>query len=163
MAIPAANEGSDASPLVRLEHALHPYVVFFILPLFAFANAGVALVGVPRESFFHPVTLGVTLGLFVGKQMGVVVATAIALRMGFAQLPADVTLRQLYGAAVLTGIGFTMSLFVGTLAFPPPLYAMEVKLGVLAGSLSSGLLGHILLRTGSSPKPELGVELARTG
>lgn len=148
LAIPAARGSGDASPLVRLEHALHPYVAFLILPLFAFANAGVNLAGTPRESYFHPVTLGVGLGLFLGKQIGVMAAVVLALRLGLARLPADVTLRQIYGVSVLTGIGFTMSLFIGSLAFAPPLYAVEVKLGVLAGSLLSGVLGYTLLRLG---------------
>lgn len=154
LAIPASalggNEDDEGSPLTRLEHALHPYVTFFVLPLFAFANAGVALANVSRDALFHPVTAGIVLGLFIGKQAGVLTAMVLARRLGLVRFPPDVTARQIYGVAVLTGVGFTMSLFIGTLAFPPPLLVVEVKVGVLCGSLLSGLLGYILLRRGSS-------------
>lgn len=150
LAIPASGRGEDDAPLARLEHALHPYVTYFILPLFAFANAGVSL-DVSRAALLHPVTSGITFGLFIGKQAGVMAAIMIGRITGWARMPQGVTPLQIYGVAVLTGVGFTMSLFIGTLAFPPPLYIVEVKLGVLAGSLLSGALGYILLRYGAAP------------
>jgi NhaA family Na+:H+ antiporter len=145
LAIPAAEE-NGASPLTRLESALHPWVTFFILPVFAFANAGIALSQVTGDVFTHPVTLGIVLGLFLGKQIGVLSAVYAARRFNWVVLPRGATARQFYGVAVLTGVGFTMSLFIGMLAFIPPLYNAELKVGVLAGSLVSGLAGYMILR-----------------
>ncbi len=150
LAVPASADASGASPLTRLEHAVHPYVTFFILPLFAFANAGVALADVTRGALLHPVTLGIALGLFFGKQAGVLAAVTLARRAGWVRLPADATPLQFYGVVVLTGVGFTMSLFIGSLAFTPPLYSVELKIGVLGGSLVSGIVGYLLLRRGST-------------
>ncbi len=153
LAIPAASDRPDSSPLTRLEHALHPYVTFAILPLFAFANAGVDLAGVTRASLLHHVTIGIAFGLFVGKQAGVMAAIYAARRFGLVRLPGDASVLQVYGVAILTGVGFTMSLFIGTLAFVPPLYVVEVKVGVLGGSLLAGLAGFLVLRL-SATRPK---------
>jgi len=134
-----------APPLLRLEHALHPWVTFAILPLFAFANAGIPLADSTMSVLSHPVTLGVALGLFAGKQLGVMLAIGLGLVLKIGALPAGATLRQLYAMAVLTGIGFTMSLFIGTLAFDDIAYDVPVRLGVLGGSILSAALGYALL------------------
>jgi Na+:H+ antiporter, NhaA family len=135
------------SMLLRLEHALVPWNSYLIVPLFGFANAGVALEGIGFEQLLDPIPLGVLLGLFVGKQVGIFGAILIADRTGFAKRPAGASWLQLWGTTVLCGIGFTMSLFIAALAFPgQPLFIEEAKLGVLLGSLCSSLLGYALLR-----------------
>ncbi|MGQ8365638.1 Na+/H+ antiporter NhaA [Glaciecola sp. 1036] len=133
--------------LHHLEHKLHPWVSFAILPIFAFANAGVTLVGTTADQVFNPIVIGVMLGLFVGKQVGIFGACYLAVKSGFAKLPAGVTFQQLYGASILCGIGFTMSLFIGSLAFETasPDYLNSVKVGVLAGSIISAILGGIVI------------------
>ena len=134
------------SPLHRLEHALHKPVAFLIVPLFGFANAGLSFAGLSPSAILDPVPLGVALGLFIGKQVGVF-ATAIAIvRLGWADMPRDASAAQLYGVAVLCGIGFTMSLFIGNLAFGDPLLIDETKIGVLLGSVASAVLGMAILR-----------------
>jgi NhaA family Na+:H+ antiporter len=133
----------------RLERGLHPYVSFAILPLFAFANAGLRLSDLSLELLTQPLLLGIAAGLFVGKQVGVFAAVGVMIRLCGARLPDGASWRQLYGAAVLTGIGFTMSLFIGALAFPGEARAEEVRFGVVAGSLASALLGALVLRLGS--------------
>ncbi len=133
------------SPLHRLEHGLSPWVAFLIVPVFGFANAGVAFGGMSAAVLLQPVTLGVALGLFVGKQIGVFGAAALAIKFRLANLPVAASWPQLYGVALLCGIGFTMSLFIGLLAFPDPALQNEVKVGVLAGSLLSALCGAALL------------------
>lgn len=133
------------SPLHRLEHALSPWVSFVIVPVFGFANAGVAFAGMAPSVMIEPVTLGVALGLFLGKQTGVFAASWLAIRLGLARLPVAASWAQLYGVSLLCGIGFTMSLFIGLLAFPDPALQDEVKVGVLAGSLVSALAGAALL------------------
>jgi Na+:H+ antiporter, NhaA family len=133
------------SPLHRLEHGLSPWVAFLIVPVFGFANAGVSFGGMSAAILLEPVTLGVALGLFVGKQVGVFGAAALAIRLRLARLPVAASWAQLYGVALLCGIGFTMSLFIGLLAFPDPALQDEVKVGVLAGSLLSALCGAALL------------------
>jgi NhaA family Na+:H+ antiporter len=144
------------SPLHRMEHALHPYVAFLVLPVFGFANAGVSLTGLGLADLMKPVTLGCLLGLFVGKQIGVFGFTFIAVKLGAARKPAGCSWAQLYGMALLCGIGFTMSLFIGLLAFGEtgPLQD-QTKIGVLAGSVISALAGWAVLRFGpvSSDKP----------
>jgi Na+:H+ antiporter, NhaA family len=132
-------------PLRRLEHMLHPWVTYGILPVFAFANAGVALTGLSLNSLLEPVTLGVALGLFLGKQLSVFGITWIAVQLGIGRKPAGASWLQLYGMSVLTGIGFTMSLFIGTLAFEAPEYNVAVRLGVLSGSLACGIAGYLVL------------------
>ncbi|WP_209880085.1 Na+/H+ antiporter NhaA [Azospirillum soli] len=137
--------GHEESPLHRLEHALHPWVAYLILPVFALANAGVSLAGITPASLAEPVPLGIALGLFVGKQVGVMLTSWLAVRFGLSALPAGAGWVQFYGVSVLTGIGFTMSLFIGNLAFPDPEHAVAVRLGVLAGSIASALFGYALL------------------
>lgn len=134
------------SLLIKLEHTIAPYVAFLIMPIFALANAGVNLDGLSKEKLLDTVTLGVCLGLFVGKQLGVFVFSAAAIKLGFAEKPTNANWLGLYGVGVLTGIGFTMSLFVGNLAFANNSgYMDEVKIGVLLGSLFSTLLGYFIL------------------
>ncbi|WP_418898251.1 Na+/H+ antiporter NhaA [Terripilifer ovatus] len=147
------------SPLQELEHLLHVPVAFFIVPIFGFANAGVSLAGASLSQLTHPVTLGIAAGLFVGKQLGVFFFTRLALATRLAEPPAGASTVQIYGVSILCGIGFTMSLFIGLLAFPnaPDLEA-AVKIGVLLGSITSGLVGAgILIAAGGSAKRSLGV------
>jgi len=145
--IPLGDTAADAaSPLLKLEAALHPWVAFAIVPLFGFANAGVALAGVSPAILLEPVPLGVALGLFLGKQLGIGLLVLLAVRAGLARLPEGAGWLQLYGVALLCGIGFTMSLFIGALAFPgAPVLVDEVKIGVLLGSLLSALAGVAVL------------------
>ena len=145
-AIPHRVKDKDFSLLIKLEHAISPYVAFVIMPIFAFANAGVSLVGLSVSSLLQPVPLGILLGLFIGKQVGVMIFSFIAVRTGVAQMPDNSGWLSLYGVSVLTGIGFTMSLFVGNLAFAEDTqYIDGVKIGVLAGSLLSTLFGYFIL------------------
>ena len=141
------------SPLHVLEHALHPWVAFAILPVFALANAGVSLAGVSLATAFHPVTLGVALGLFAGKQIGVFGAMWLTVKAGLGSKPAGATWLQIYGVSVLCGIGFTMSLFIGLLAFAGGEGQNATKIGVLAGSIASAVLGWLVLRLAPG-KPE---------
>ena len=153
MAIPLrAAEPGQEPPLKRLEHALHPWVAFGVLPAFAFANAGVSLAGLSLDSFFEPLPLGIMLGLFLGKQLGVFGFVWIGVRLGLCQLPHGVTWPQIYGVALLSGIGFTMSLFIGTLAYEDPAYSAGIRLGVLGGSILSGVLGYLVLRLALSER-----------
>ena len=141
-------ENPQHSPLRQLEHELHPTVAFVILPLFAFANAGVPLAGMTIKALFEPVSLGIILGLFVGKQLGVFSFAWLAIRLNLASLPDKVSWTQLYGAAVLCGIGFTMSLFIASLAFEHEgqEYIRQVRLGILVASLMAAVAGYLLLR-----------------
>jgi len=134
-----------ARPLVRLEHGLHPWVAYMILPVFAFANAGLPLGELEPTALLAPIPLGIALGLFLGKQIGVMGGAWLAVRTGLARLPEDIDWRRLYGMACLTGIGFTMSLFIGGLAFQSPDAINAVRLGVLVGSLASALMGCAVL------------------
>ena len=144
--IPHRIKDKDFSLLIKLEHAISPYVAFIIMPIFAFANAGVSLEGLSLSSLLLPVPLGILLGLFVGKQVGVMIFSYIAVKVGAAQMPDNSNWISLYGVSVLTGIGFTMSLFVGNLAFSENIqYVDGVKIGVLAGSLLSTLFGYFIL------------------
>ena len=137
------------SPLHRLENALQPWVAFLVLPVFGFANAGVSLGGIGAADLLQPVTLGCALGLFVGKQIGVFGSVFLAVRLGLAPRPVGATWRHVYGVALLCGIGFTMSLFVGVLAFGEGGdLAYQTKVGVLMGSLASALAGWLVLRFG---------------
>lgn len=139
------------APLQRLERALHPWVAFGIVPLFALANAGVSLDAQALETVFHPVSLGVVLGLVVGKQVGVALFAWLAVRLGLAALPADLTWLHLYGVSWLAGIGFTMSLFIAQLAFPGTDLLDLAKVGILTGSLISGVGGWLILRGARIP------------
>ncbi len=144
----------DGSPLHRLEHGLQRWVTYLVLPLFGLANAGVSLAGMSFAKLLDPVPLGVTFGLVAGKQVGVAGSSWLAIRAGWAELPARATWRQLYGVALLCGIGFTMSLFIGLLAFADaPGLQDDAKIGVLTGSILSAGLGAILL-AGSRPLPK---------
>ena len=144
--IPHRIKDKDFSLLIKLEHAISPYVAFMIMPIFAFANAGVSLEGLSLSSLLQPVPLGILLGLFVGKQIGVMIFSFIAVKTGAAQMPDKSSWLSLYGVSILTGIGFTMSLFVGNLAFTENIqYIDGVKIGVLAGSLLSTLFGYFIL------------------
>jgi len=144
--IPHRIKDKDFSLLIKLEHAISPYVAFMIMPIFAFANAGVSLEGLSFSSLLQPVPLGILLGLFVGKQVGVMIFSLIAVKTGAAQMPDKSSWLSLYGVSILTGIGFTMSLFVGNLAFAENIqYIDGVKIGVLAGSLLSTLFGYFIL------------------
>ncbi len=147
MAVPLKTTRAD-SPLLRLEHDLHPWVAFGVLPAFAFANAGVKLAGITIAALLHPVELGIVFGLVIGKPLGIVASVWAATRFGLAKLPDDADWRQIYGLALLTGIGFTMSLFIGGLAFPAEGYNVDIRIGVLIGSLLSAICGYLLLRTG---------------
>jgi NhaA family Na+:H+ antiporter len=139
------------SPLHILEHGIALWVTFLVVPIFGFANAGVSFAGMSLGQLADPVPLGVALGLFVGKQVGVFTFAGMVIRLGWAELPMYATWRQLYGVALLCGIGFTMSLFIGLLAFPGDLVLQdEVKLGVLMGSIVSAIAGSILLRSSTS-------------
>jgi len=140
--------GETHTQLEKLEHDLHPSVAYGILPLFAFANAGVSFEGISLESFSHPVPLGIAAGLFFGNQAGVFGFSWLAIKSGIAKIPQGVSWLQLYGAALLCGIGFTMSLFVASLAFQQggPDFAVDDRLGILLGSFMSGILGYGVLR-----------------
>ena len=151
--IPHRKKIHDFSLLTKLEHAISPYVAFLIMPLFAFANAGVSLKGLTLSSLLLPVPLGILLGLFIGKQIGVFLFSYIAIKLKFAQLPSNSNWLNFYGVGILTGIGFTMSLFVGNLAFVDNLqYIDGVKIGVLSGSLLSTLVGYFLLLFSNNKK-----------
>ena len=129
-----AKNSSDHSPLYKLEHSIEPWVNFMILPIFAFANAGVSFSGMKLNLLWDPVTLGIILGLFFGKQIGVMLFTYIGSLLRICKLPSDVSWAQYYGLSIVTGIGFTMSLFIGSLAFTDPEYQTSVRLGVLIAS-----------------------------
>ena len=144
--IPHRIKDKDFSLLIKLEHAISPYVAFLIMPIFAFANAGVSLMGLSLSSLLEPVPLGILLGLFIGKQVGVMVSSYLAVKLGAAQMPDNSSWLSLYGISILTGVGFTMSLFVGNLAFAGSINYMDgVKIGVLSGSLLSTIFGYFLL------------------
>lgn len=154
LSIPLRDVGDAEPPLTRLEHMLHPWVAFAILPVFAFANAGVPLAGLSPSALLEPVPLGIALGLFLGKQLGVLGFCWAAIRAGWARLPEGASWRQFYGVSVLAGIGFTMSLFIGTLAFPEEGgHGAGVRLGVLVGSLLSATLGYLILATSARRPP----------
>tara|TARA_B100001057_G_C22756458_1_gene913996 strand:- start:111 stop:1283 length:1173 start_codon:yes stop_codon:yes gene_type:complete len=146
MTIPHRKKEKDFSLLLKVEHAISPYVAFGIMPLFAFANAGVSLEGLTLSALLDKVPLGIVLGLFVGKQLGVFVFSYISIKLKIASMPSNTSWYNFYGVGVLTGIGFTMSLFVGNLAFAENMQYMDgVKIGVLTGSLLSTLMGYFLI------------------
>ena len=146
MTIPHRKKEKDFSLLIKIEHVISPYVAFGIMPLFAFANAGVSLEGLTFSSLLDKVPLGIVLGLFVGKQLGVFVFSYVSIKLKIAQMPNNTNWFNFYGVGILTGIGFTMSLFVGNLAFVENMQYMDgVKIGVLTGSLLSTLTGYFLI------------------
>jgi NhaA family Na+:H+ antiporter len=142
-----SDRSSHDSPLHRLEHSLAPWVAFLVVPVFGFANAGLSFARLDLGSLLAPLPLGIALGLFVGKQIGVFASVLLSVRLGIADLPLGASWGQTYGVALLCGIGFTMSLFIGLLAFAEaqPLQDL-VKLGVIAGSLASALCGALVIR-----------------
>lgn len=154
LAIPLS-DGKGRSPLKTAEHALHPWVAFVVLPVFAFVNAGVSLQGVTVGTLLQTVPMGITVGLLVGKAIGVFGASWLLIRFAGARLPAAASWSQFFGVCLLCGVGFTMSLFIGALAFSgqDAAYETQLKLGVLCGSLLSGVLGALmLLRTSAAEK-----------
>lgn len=142
--IPLRTRNAESSPLLALEHALQPWVAYAILPIFAFANAGVSLAGMTVDSFTHPVPMGITIGLLLGKTVGVFGLTWVAVKLRLAALPAGAGWGQILGVAILCGIGFTMSLFVGSLAFAPGSseYAGMDRMGILTGSFFAAVIGY---------------------
>ena len=148
MFIPLRTDNPGVSPLKIMEHDLQALVAFFVLPVFAFANAGISFSGLGAAQFFHPVPMGIALGLFIGKQVGVFGSCWIAVRLGAAKLPKDMSWGGLYGVAALCGIGFTMSLFISSLAFEGTDIKLifDERLGILAGSIMSGVIGYLVLR-----------------
>lgn len=162
LAIPMRTSDKDWSPLKHLEHTLHPWVVYSILPIFAFANAGVSFAGISSDVIFGTVSLGIAAGLFLGKQVGVFGAVWLIVKLGFARLPKGSNWLSIYGVAAMTGIGFTMSFFIGSLAFPPDDLELSAatRVGVLTGSLLSAALGYAILRFASSPVEYAGDEKA---
>ena len=146
LSIPHRDHEKDFSLLLKMEHAISPYVIYGIMPLFALANAGVSLKGISINTMMAPVPLGILCGLFFGKQIGVFLFSYLAIKLKFAEMPSNSNWIKLYGVGILTGIGFTMSLFVGNLAFTDNMqYIDGVKIGVLSGSLLSTLAGYLLL------------------
>ena len=139
-------------PLHELEHALHPWVVFAIMPIFALANAGVPLGGSIADALTSPITLGIVAGLVFGKQLGITLFAWLAVRSGVAELPEGVRWRHIYGAGWLAGIGFTMSLFITDLAFSDGSLVEVAKLGILSASLIAGVVGWSILRGASRPR-----------
>jgi NhaA family Na+:H+ antiporter len=143
---PAPGRDEEESPLERLEHMLLPWVGFAIMPSFAFANAGVSFAGLSREDLTAPLSLGIALGLFLGKQLGVFVVGWLVVRIGLCRRPAGLSWPAFYGVSLLAGIGFTMSLFIGSLAFEDLAHATAIRLGVFSGSLLSAVTGYLWLR-----------------
>jgi len=141
-----SKDSSSPSLLYKLEHSIEPWVNFIILPIFAFANAGVSFSGMKLNLLWDPVTLGIILGLFFGKQIGVMLFTYLGTILKICKLPSDISWSQYYGLSLVTGIGFTMSLFIGSLAFIEPEYQTSVRLGVLIASLLAGIFGYLTLR-----------------
>lgn len=155
--IPLRTKNAEPSPLMTLEHALHPWVAYGILPLFAFANAGLSLSGVTLESFTHHVPMGIAIGLLLGKTLGVFGLTWLAVKIGIAALPQGANWGQVLGVAILCGIGFTMSLFVGSLAFVPGAsdYAGMDRMGILTGSILAALIGYVVTALASRKRAVL--------
>ena len=145
--IPLKAKTEDEALLYKMEHGLHPWVAFLILPVFAFANAGVNFTGIGIDDLLQPLTLGIAVGLFLGKQIGIFLATWIGVKSGIARLPENVSWKHVYGVACLTGVGFTMSLFIGSLAFTTADVMNAVRLGVVLGSVLSGIIGYLLLKS----------------
>lgn len=157
--IPMYSESNPKySPLKTLEHDLHPAVAFFVLPIFAFANAGLSFEGMTVGQLFHPVPVGIALGLFLGKQIGIFGLCALFIKLGVAKMPKGMNWLSLYGTAALCGIGFTMSLFIGSLAFEETGFnqMFDERLGIILGSLASGLVGFFILKKGLNMSEDKG-------
>lgn len=154
MCVPMVARG-QSRPLERMEHALHPWVAFLVIPIFGFANAGVTLIGLEPSALLEPLPLGIALGLLVGKQIGIFGFAWLAVKAGLAKLPEEVNWRQIHALSLLAAIGFTMSLFIGNLAFADPALVDAVKLGVLSGSTVAALAGYFLLRSALPRRPAL--------
>jgi NhaA family Na+:H+ antiporter len=146
---------SKPSPLKRLEHDLHRWVVFFVLPVFGFANAGVSFAGIGLYSFLEPVTLGIAAGLFVGKQIGIFSFIWLMIRLKLVRMPLGATWIHIYGVALLCGIGFTMSLFIGSLAWQHTDFDAAIRLGVITGSILSAIAGYAMIRFGAPERSVL--------
>lgn len=144
-AIPLKADREGRSPAKAAEHGLHPWISFLVMPLFAFANAGVPLEGLSVELLLAPLSLAIMLGLFVGKQIGVFGFALASIKLGLAERPTKASMLQLYGVCLLAGIGFTMSLFIGALAYVDPEHQTLVRIGVLSGSILSGVAGALIL------------------
>jgi NhaA family Na+:H+ antiporter len=142
----SAGEADAARPAIWLEHVIKPWSAWLIMPVFAFANSGLSLAGLSLSSLLQPVSLGIVMGLFLGKQIGILLGAGLLIALGIAVMPTGGSWRRLYGVAILGGIGFTMSLFIGTLAFDDGAHETQVRLGVLAGSLLSAAAGYLVLR-----------------
>lgn len=155
--LPVGNgNGTSDTMAAKLQDSLHPWVTFGVLPAFAFANAGVSLAGISLESLLSPIPLGIALGLLIGKALGVFAFTSTAVALGLGARPEGSSWVQVFGVSVLAGIGFTMSLFIGMLAFPEPAHAADIRIGVLAGSLVSALFGLAILRFAKRPPLPIG-------
>ncbi|OIQ01311.1 MAG: Na(+)/H(+) antiporter NhaA [Zetaproteobacteria bacterium CG2_30_46_52] len=152
--IPIKASNEQPSMLKVMEHDLHSWVTFFVLPVFAFANAGLNLAGVGVEELLHPVPLGIALGLFIGKQLGVFAFCWLVIQLGWTALPKGMSWLSLYGTAALCGVGFTMSLFIGSLAFEETGMNLlfDERLGIILGSIVSGVVGYLVLRFSLKPK-----------
>ncbi len=153
LAIPLTRKTDEDNLLQRTQEALHPWVAFGVLPLFAFANAGVSFAGMSPSKLLESIPLGIALGLIVGKTVGITGAVWLAVKLGLGRLPEGATWRQMVGVAALGGIGFTMSLFIGTLAFPDGGNAADIRIGVIAGSLVSAAIGFAILRQETKANP----------
>lgn len=145
--IPLYVKGKTESPLKSMEKDLHPWVSYLVLPLFAFANAGVSLKGLSSEIFYHPITLGIIFGLFFGKQIGIMLISFLVVSLKICVLPSHITWKQYYGMSIIMGIGFTMSLFVGSLSFDNATHLIITRVGVIVGSMLSGVCGYFFLKT----------------
>ena len=154
-----ARDPNKPSPLKRLEHDLHPWVAFFILPIFGFANAGVSIAGIGLYSFTKPVTLGIAAGLFIGKQIGIFGCIWLMIRLKLTRMPLGATWTHIYGVALLCGIGFTMSLFIGSLAWQHTNFDAAVRLGVITGSILSAFAGFMVIRFGASERSVLSAKV----
>lgn len=153
LAIPMKTDDKEAPSMLKdLEHVLHPWVAFMILPIFAFANAGVSFAGMGIEAFIEPVKLGISLGLFFGNQIGIMLMLFLGIRLLGSPMPSGATWLNLWGVSLLCGIGFTMSLFIGSLAFEHSAFDAPIRLGVLTGSLVSAICGYFVLRM-TLPRP----------
>jgi NhaA family Na+:H+ antiporter len=162
LTVPLKAPEGMSSPLKQAEHGLHPWVAFMVLPVFAFVNAGVSLEGISFAALLAPLPLGIAAGLFVGKQIGVFAFSWVAVKTGLCRLPEGANWLQIYGIACLTGVGFTMSLFIGTLAFDQAQQLNDVRLGVLLGSTLSAIAGVIVLKLSLQERSQTSGAMARS-